>query len=128
MGILLRFHRMSARRRINVARVYDDPGPDDGQRILVDRLWPRGFRKCDPRVGRWLPKVAPSADLRKWYAHEAARFDEFAARYATELETDAGATALTELRDALKAGPVTLVTAVRDLDGSHAAVLARLLS
>jgi uncharacterized protein YeaO (DUF488 family) len=119
---------MSARRRINVARVYDDPGPDDGQRVLVDRLWPRGFRKGDPRVGRWIPKVAPSTELRKWYSHESARFDEFAARYAAELETDEGAAALAELRDALKAGPVTLVTAARDLDGSHVAVLARLLS
>ena len=119
---------MSARRRIKVARVYDDPGPDDGQRILVDRLWPRGFRKGDPRVGRWIPKVAPSTDLRKWYSHEAARFDDFAARYAAELETEEGAAALAELRDVLKGGPVTLVTAARDLDGSHVAVLAGLLS
>jgi uncharacterized protein YeaO (DUF488 family) len=119
---------MSARRRIRVARVYDDPGPDDGQRILVDRLWPRGFRKGDPRVGRWIPKVAPSTDLRKWYSHEAARFDEFAARYTAELETEQGAAALAELRDAVKAGPVMLVTATRELDGSHAAVLVRLLS
>ena len=119
---------MSPKRRINVARVYDDPGPDDGQRILVDRLWPRGFRKGDPRVGQWIPKVAPSTDLRKWYSHEAARFDEFAERYAAELETEEGAAALAELRAALKAGPVTLVTAARDLEGSHVAVLARLLS
>jgi uncharacterized protein YeaO (DUF488 family) len=119
---------MSTRRRINVARVYDDPGPDDGQRVLVDRLWPRGFRKDDPRVGRWIPKVAPSTDLRKWYSHAAARFDEFAARYAAELETEEGAAALAELRDALKSGAVTLVTAAKDLDGSHVAVLVRLLS
>jgi uncharacterized protein YeaO (DUF488 family) len=119
---------MSARRRINVARVYDDPGPDDGQRVLVDRLWPRGFRKDDPRVGRWIPRVAPSTDLRKWYSHEAARYDEFAARYAAELETEEGAAALAELRDALTSGPITLVTAAKDLDGSHVAVLAGLLS
>lgn len=119
---------MGASRRIRVARVYDDPDPDDGQRVLVDRLWPRGFRKGDPRVGRWIPKVAPSTELRKWYSHEAARFDEFAARYAAELETDEGTAAMAELRDVLSGGPVTLVTAVRDLGGSHAAVLARLLS
>jgi uncharacterized protein YeaO (DUF488 family) len=119
---------MSGNSRIGVARVYDDPGPDDGQRVLVDRLWPRGFRKGDPRVGRWIPKVAPSTELRKWYSHEAARFDEFAARYAAELETEEGAAALAELRDAMRGGPVTLVTAARDLDGSHVAVLARLLS
>jgi uncharacterized protein YeaO (DUF488 family) len=119
---------MSPSRRIRVARVYDEPGPDDGERVLVDRLWPRGFRKDDPRVGRWIPKVAPSTELRKWYSHEAARFDEFAARYAAELETEKGAAPLAELRDVLRAGPVTLVTAARDVDGSHAAVLARLLS
>jgi uncharacterized protein YeaO (DUF488 family) len=128
MFMLLRFHRMSASRRIRVARVYDDPGPDDGERVLVDRLWPRGFRKGDPRVGTWMPKVAPSTELRKWYSHEAARFDEFAARYAAELETEEGAGALAELRDVLRGGPVTLVTAARDLDGSHVAVLVRLLS
>jgi len=119
---------MSARRRITVARVYDDPGPDEGERVLVDRLWPRGFRKGDPRVGRWLPKVAPSTELRKWYSHEAARFDEFAARYVAELESAEGAAALAELQGILRSGPVTLVTATRDLDGSHVAVLARLLS
>jgi uncharacterized protein YeaO (DUF488 family) len=119
---------MSASRRIRIARVYDAPGPDDGERVLVDRLWPRGFRKGDPRVGQWIPKVAPSTELRKWYSHEAARFDEFAARYGSELETDEGAAALAELRDVLRGGPVTLVTAARDLDGSHVAVLARLLS
>jgi uncharacterized protein YeaO (DUF488 family) len=119
---------MCARRRIKVARVYDDLGPDDGERVLVDRLWPRGFRKGDPRVGRWIPKVAPSTELRKWYSHQAARFDEFAARYASELETEEGAVALAELRDALRRGPVTLVTAARELDSSHVAVLARLLS
>ncbi len=119
---------MSARRRIRVARVYEDPGPDDGERVLVDRLWPRGFRKGDPRVGRWIPKVAPSTELRKWYSHEPARFDEFTARYAAELETEEGAAALAELRDVLRGGPVTLVTAAGDLDISHVAVLARLLS
>ena len=119
---------MSARRRIKVARVYQDPDPDDGERVLVDRLWPRGFHKGDPRVGRWIPKVAPSTELRKWYSHEAARFDDFAARYAEELETEEGAAALAELRDVLRAGPVMLVTAARDLDGSHVAVLGRLLS
>jgi uncharacterized protein YeaO (DUF488 family) len=119
---------MSGRSRIRVARVYDEPGPDDGERVLVDRLWPRGFRKEDPRVGRWIPKVAPSTELRKWYSHEAERFDEFAARYTQELESEQGTTALDELKQVLRDGPVTLVTAARDLDGSHLAVLARLLS
>ena len=117
---------MSAKHRLTVSRVYDtDPG--DGERVLVDRLWPRGFRKGDPRIDRWLREVAPSTELRKWYAHQPERFDEFSARYAAELQTPDGAAALTELRDVVKAGPVTLVTAARDLEGSHVAVLAELL-
>ncbi|RAU99635.1 DUF488 domain-containing protein [Mycobacterium colombiense] len=116
---------MSARRRIQVARVYDDVGPDEGQRVLVDRVWPRGVRKDDPRVGIWCKDVAPSKDLREWYHHDSGRFDEFAARYKSELR-DSGA--LDELRELAKHGPVTLVTATRDVDISQAAVLAKLLT
>jgi uncharacterized protein YeaO (DUF488 family) len=126
--MVLRFHGMSGSSRIRVARVYDEPGPDDGERVLVDRLWPRGFRKGDRRVGRWIPKVAPSTELRKWYSHEAARFDEFAERYAQELESEEGTAAMNELKQVLRGGPVTLVTAAKDLHGSHVAVLARLLA
>jgi uncharacterized protein YeaO (DUF488 family) len=77
---------MTGEGTVKVARVYADPEPDDGERVLVDRLWPRGFRKGDPRVGRWLPGVAPSSELRRWYGHQPERFAEFAARYADELE------------------------------------------
>jgi uncharacterized protein YeaO (DUF488 family) len=115
---------MDADSRIRVARVYDDPSPDDGRRVLVDRLWPRGFRKADPRVGTWLKDVAPSKELRAWYNHQPERFDEFAARYQKELQ---GSDALDGLRKLAKQGVVTLVTATRDVPGSHAAVLATLL-
>jgi len=115
---------MDANSRIRVARVYDDPSPDDGRRVLVDRLWPRGFRKDDPRVGTWLKDVAPSNELRAWYNHQPERFDEFAARYREELQ---GSAALDELRRLAKSDVVTLVTATRDVPGSHAAVLATLL-
>ena len=113
-----------AKTRIRLARVYDDPGPDDGQRILVDRLWPRGFRKDDPRVGTWFKDVAPSKELREWYNHQPERFDAFVARYREELQ---GSEALDELRKLTKRGVVTLVTATREVQGSHAAVLATLL-
>jgi uncharacterized protein YeaO (DUF488 family) len=119
---------MSSRPRIKLARVYEDPDPDEGERVLVDRLWPRGFRKGDSRVGRWMPKVAPSTELRRWYGHQPERFDEFADRYADELKTKEGAQALADLRELVRGGSVTLVTATRDLDGSHVAVLADLLS
>ncbi|SON62710.1 hypothetical protein MSIMFI_04238 [Mycobacterium simulans] len=111
--------------RIRVARIYDDADPEDGQRVLVDRIWPRGMRKDDPRVGIWCKDVAPSKELREWYHHQPERFDEFAARYEAEL---AGSPALDELRELAKRGVVTLVTATRQLDGSHAAVLASLLT
>jgi uncharacterized protein YeaO (DUF488 family) len=113
-----------AESRVRVARVYDDPNPDDGQRVLVDRVWPRGFRKDDPRVGTWYKDVAPSKELREWYGHKPERFDEFAKRYKEELQ---GSQALDELRKLTKREVVTLVTATRDLEGSQAAVLARLL-
>jgi uncharacterized protein YeaO (DUF488 family) len=116
---------MSAKSRIRVARVYDDPSTDDGRRVLVDRLWPRGFRKDDPRVGTWLKDVAPSNELRGWYNHQPERFDEFAARYREELQ---GSGAFEELRKLTKRGVVTLVTATRDVRGSHVAVLATLLN
>ena len=87
-------------------------------------MWPRGVRKDDPRVGTWCKDVAPSRELREWYHHDRERFGEFAARYEEELEDSA---ALDELRKLAKRGVVTLVTATREVDGSHAAVLAKLL-
>ncbi len=115
---------MGANSRIRVARVYDDLSPDDGRRVLVDRLWPRGFRKDDPRVGIWLKEVAPSKELRAWYNHQPERFDEFTARYEKELQVSE---AFDELRMLAKQGVVTLVTATRDVQRSQAAVLATLL-
>jgi uncharacterized protein YeaO (DUF488 family) len=115
---------LSAKSRIRVARVYDDPDSDEGQRVLVDRVWPRGFRKDDPRVGMWCKDVARSKELREWYNHQPERFDEFASRYERDLQ---GSEALEELRKLTKRGVVTLVNATRDLAGSQAAVLAKLL-
>ena len=107
-----------------MARIYDDLDPDDGQRVLIDRIWPRGIRKDDPRVGIWRKDVAPSNDLRTWYHHHLDRFDEFQARYEAELD---GNPALEELRELTKQGVVTLVTASRHPQDSHATVLAKLL-
>lgn len=119
---------MGGRPSVEVARVYDPPDDHDGTRVLVDRLWPRGFRKDDPRIGRWLPSVAPSTELRRWYSHQPERFDEFVARYTAELETEKGVQAVAELRGLVADGPVVLVTATRELDASHAAVLRDLLT
>lgn len=120
---------MTPKTSIRVARVYDEPSAADGQRILVDRVWPRGFRKDDPRVGRWFKDAAPSRELRSWYDHRAERFAEFVTRYEDELRTPQGAAAFENLRELTRGKQtVTLVTATRDLDGSQAAVLAKLLA
>ncbi len=115
---------MATKHQIRTARIYEDVGPDDGQRVLVDRIWPRGIRKDDPRVGIWLKDVAPSKELREWYHHQPELFDEFAARYEAELS---GNPALDELHRMTDRGVVTLVTATREVSGSHADVLATLL-
>jgi uncharacterized protein YeaO (DUF488 family) len=115
---------MAPKRQIRTARIYQDTCPDDGQRVLVDRIWPRGIRKDDPRVGIWCKDVAPSRELREWYHHQPERFDEFTKRYGAELD---GNPALDELRQMAKSGIVTLVTATREVEGSHAAVLAKIL-
>ena len=114
--------------RVRIARVYESPDTGEGTRVLVDRLWPRGMRRDDPRVGRWLPEVAPSAELRRWYAHQPGLFDQFAGRYRAELAEGTGADALAALRALLDEGPLLLVTATREPGQSHAAVLRNMLS
>lgn len=118
---------MVQKNRVRLARVYEQPEPDEGTRVLVDRLWPRGLKKTDPRVGHWLPSVAPSTELRHWYGHQPERHDEFVARYTAELQSGPEAAGLGELRALVGNGPVTLVTATRDVELSHLPVLADLL-
>jgi len=112
---------------VRVRRVYDPPSPDDGQRFLVDRLWPRGLSKDAAGMSEWVKDVAPSAELRRWYGHDPLRFAEFRLRYADELREPARARALTRLNEAAKRGTITLLTATRDTDCSQAALLAEQL-
>jgi uncharacterized protein YeaO (DUF488 family) len=114
--------------RVRAARVYDPPAPAGGRRVLVDRLWPRGIRKGDPRIDQWLRDIAPSADLRIWYGHQPERAEEFAGRYRRELLDAGHGAAVAELRALVAAGPVVLLTASKALDISQAAVLAAWLS
>jgi len=109
---------------IRVRRVYDDYSPDDGKRILVDRLWPRGLSKQTAHVDVWAKAVAPSTELRVWYGHEPAKFSEFKRRYLAELDDPEHAEAWSQLTEAAKQGTVTLLTASRDTERSQAAVLA----
>ena len=115
------------RPEVQVRRVYDEPEPQDGARVLVDRLWPRGLRKDAAHLDEWAKDVAPSTELRKWYAHDPAKFAEFCRRYTAELATGAPRAALNQLAARAAAGPVTLLTATRDAAHSEAAVLAGLL-
>lgn len=105
-------------------RIYDDPSDDDGRRVLVDRLWPRGISKDRARIDLWDKEITPSNDLRSWFHHDsAADFTEFARRYEAELSGDAQRRGLRELRELAAERPVTLVTAAKDPEHSHVAVL-----
>jgi uncharacterized protein YeaO (DUF488 family) len=112
---------------IRVRRAYDDPVPADGARVLVDRVWPRGLRKDAARLDEWAKDAAPSTDLRTWYKHDPAKFSEFRRRYVAELDAPSGRAALARLRAFAAAGPVTLLSATREIDISQAAVLADVL-
>lgn len=112
---------------IRVRRAYEDPSAQDGARVLVDRIWPRGLRKDAADLDEWAKDVAPSTELRKWYGHDPAKFDEFRRRYLDELSGEAQRAALDTLCALAAKGPVTLVTATKDVAISQAAVLAQLL-
>jgi uncharacterized protein YeaO (DUF488 family) len=111
-----------------VARVYDHPTPDDGARVLVDRLWPRGLSKEKAALDTWCKEIAPSNELRTWYGHEPARFVEFVDRYRSELEGPAQAAAFENLQERSRRETVTLLTATKALELSHAVVLAAVLA
>ena len=108
---------------MRVGRVYDEPAPDDGLRVLVDRLWPRGLRKDDSRIHLWAKDVAPSTELRRWYGHDPAKSAEFAKRYQAEFESEPAASALGDLVAKARDSDVMLVTATKDLELSQARVL-----
>jgi uncharacterized protein YeaO (DUF488 family) len=107
---------------IHVKRVYDPPDAEDGARVLVDRLWPRGARKDSAKLTLWLKDIAPSDELRRWFGHDPARFAEFSRRYRAELV--ANKKAVGQVRDLVKAGPVTLLYAAHDEAHNNARVLA----
>ncbi|MBH0118206.1 DUF488 domain-containing protein [Rhodococcus sp. NPDC003382] len=112
------------RRTVDVERVYDHPADEDAFRVLVDRLWPRGLRKDAFHYDDWAKDLAPSAELRKWYSHDAALFSEFRTRYLHELTTEAGREAVARLDRLADGRPLVLLTATRDLDHSGAVILA----
>lgn len=119
---------MSAIAEVRVRRVYDEPEDNDGVRILVDRIWPRGMTKTKAALDEWCKDVAPSTELRKWYSHDPAKFQEFTRRYDAELEQADRGRALQHLRDLAADRRLTLLTASKNPDISEAAVLAAILN
>jgi uncharacterized protein YeaO (DUF488 family) len=110
---------------IKIKRAYEEPAEEDGTRILVDRLWPRGLTKERARIDLWLKDIAPSTDLRKWFAHDPAKWTEFQRRYIKELEKNSES--LSILRQEAAKGPVTLIYGARDQEHNEAVVLRKLL-
>ena len=108
--------------QIHVKRIYDDPADEDGYRVLIDRLWPRGVRKEDAHFDAWVKDLAPSSELRQWFAHDPARFRDFGVRYRRELADHRRD--LDELLAAAgPAGSLTLLYAAADPVHNHAVVL-----
>lgn len=117
-----------AHQQVTIKRVYEEPAPDDGERVLVDRLWPRGVSKAGARLTLWLKDIAPSPALRTWFGHDPARYEEFRRRYLAELAEEPGKSALAQLRERIAQGPVTLVFAAQDIEHCNASVLRDLLA
>ena len=110
---------------VRLKRAYEPVGAADGYRVLVDRLWPRGVSKEKAQLDEWARELAPSSELRTWFGHDPARFDEFRRRYLEELAAHGGK--LAELRERASEGALTLVYAARDSEHNDAVVLADVL-
>lgn len=109
---------------VRLQRAYDEPGPDDGRRVLVDRVWPRGRTKEHLRLDAWERDLGPSTELRQWFAHDPERWPEFQARYRQELARPGQAHTLDALADAARLGRVTLVYGAHDREHNQARVIA----
>jgi len=104
-----------------VKRIYEVPKTKDGTRYLVERLWPRGMKKENLKMDAWLKEVAPSSELRRWFGHDLAKWDEFQRRYRAELDENPGA--WKQLLEAARQGNVTLLYSARDTEHNNAIVL-----
>jgi uncharacterized protein YeaO (DUF488 family) len=113
-----------SRPKIVIKRIYDDVADTDGQRVLIDRIWPRGVRKESAAIDHWFKEVAPSKELRTWFDHDPERFEEFAQRYEEELSDDDHAEEIDQLIELVHNNErVTLLYAAKDESNNHAVVL-----
>jgi uncharacterized protein YeaO (DUF488 family) len=110
---------------VRLKRVYEPSASSDGYRVLIDRLWPRGVRRDGAQLDEWARELAPSSELRRWFAHDPERFDEFRRRYTTELAVHESK--LRDLRRRARNGTLTLVYGARDREHNDAVVLAEIL-
>lgn len=110
---------------VRLKRAYESPARADGTRILIDRLWPRGVSKADAALDEWMKEIAPSAELRKWFGHDPAKWPEFQRRYARELRQRGDE--IERLRGLARQGPLTLVFSARDEEHNDAVVLREVL-
>jgi uncharacterized protein YeaO (DUF488 family) len=115
------------RSRIVIKRAYDPPAATDGQRVLVDRLWPRGISKARIQIDSWVREVAPSTELRKWFNHDPARWSEFQRRYREELRAPERVALLEDLAKRARQGTLTLLYGARDTEHNEAVVLREIL-
>ncbi len=112
-------------KNVKLKRAYERPSPDDGIRILVDRLWPRGVKKVNAAIDHWMKEIAPSTELRRWFGHDPGRWEEFQRRYAQELKRHREQ--VDQLRSLARRSVITLIYAARDQDHNEAVVLRDLL-
>jgi uncharacterized protein YeaO (DUF488 family) len=110
---------------IKVKRIYDPPAPDDGKRILIDRLWPRGMKKEEAHIDEWLKEISPSNELRKWYSHDPAKWPEFKKRYRAEISKQTEL--LKRIKNEGKRGTVTLLFSTKELELNNAVALKEIL-
>ncbi len=111
---------------LKIKRTYESPSSGDGVRFLVDRLWPRGIKKEDLKMKAWLKEVSPSPDLRKWYSHDVAKWEEFQKRYRAELKSNPDA--WQPILEAARQGNVTLLYSAKDTEHNSALVLKEFLA
>ena len=111
---------------LKIKRIYDPVSRDDGKRILVDRLWPRGLKKDEAKIDEWLKEIAPSDGLRKWFSHDPSKWQEFENRYKKELKNKSEITE--KLRIEAKKGQVTLLFSAKDVEHNNAVVLKEVIA
>jgi uncharacterized protein YeaO (DUF488 family) len=112
-------------KNVKLKRAYEAPSPKDGKRVLVDRLWPRGISKANAAIDHWAKELSPSTELRKWFAHDPARWQEFRRRFSAELRQHP--VELSRLREMARGGPITLIYAAHDEVHNDAVVLRSVL-